>query len=476
MTAATGLIGLFVAALLGSSSPAPRDPLPARDDARATIPLVLDDVLASAMSSHPELEAVATELDAARAFERGARGAWDPTVQIGSQWMPFGYYPSGQFDAQVKQQTPLWGIDAFAGYRLGWGEFPTYKAGAETLSGGELRAGVNVPLWKDGPIDADRAKIQRTRLRTQAVSCRVQSERLALTRSASEAYWRWVAAGQEVRVQRSLLAVARVRDDGLRAQAELGAVAEIVAVDNRRLVLEREAKLIAAEQAFERARLALSLFLRDQERQPVAATIDRVPVDAPPLHVDLPPIDLDVEQALRQRPELCELAQTRRQAAVEVRYFKNQVAPAIDAQAFVAQDFGAGPRELAPTELGVGLSVEVPVALRRARGDHQAAQAAIAKIDAQLRAKRDEIGVEVRQARARLVAAQQTVVVAVQQFDVARRLAEAERERFRQGASDLVVVNLRELAAAEAARLEIEARADHHTAWAAYRVALGAVG
>ena len=39
------------------------------------------------------------------------------------------------------------------------------------------------------------------------------------------------------------------------------------------------------------------------------------------------------------------------------------------------------------------------------------------------------------------------------------KLAEAEREKFRQGLSELLIVNLRELAAANAARDLVEAKA-----------------
>ncbi len=60
-----------------------------------------------------------------------------------------------------------------------------------------------------------------------------------------------------------------------------------------------------------------------------------------------------------------------------------------------------------------------------------------------------------------------------EQVERANQLAEAERERLREGASDLVVLNLRELAAAEAANQVIDAHADFERARADFLVATG---
>ncbi|TPV94381.1 MAG: TolC family protein [Myxococcales bacterium FL481] len=436
-------------------------------------PLTLNDVLVAAGATHPQLEAAERDIEAARGDRLAARGAWDPVVSVGGRWGLRGYYENGQLDTVVRQATPLWGVGAYAGYRVGWGSFPVYKGQLQTLSGGELRAGIDVPLWKDGPIDARRAKVQQTRAKVSSAECKRQATRLKLGQQAAKAYWRWVATGQEVRIQEALLEVAKERQEGLREQAALGSLPEIFVVDNRRLVLDREAKLVSAQQDFREATLALSLFLRDPGKNPVRAADHEVPLAIPGGYADAPDIEADIGFALRERPELCSLLMDRQAARVEVRLQRNQRAPAINGQAFVARDLGDGPAELAPTEFAAGFSVKMPLALRQARGNYLAAQAGARRLDAQLRGLRDRIGVEVRQAWVDLDTAQRQVAVTTQQVAVAQTLADAEREKFRQGASDLVIVNLREIAAANAARLEVEARAAYQTARADYLTATG---
>lgn len=437
-------------------------------------PLGLQEVIDAVESRHPQLDAARGGLAVARADRFGARGVWDPTVRVGARWLPVGYYDNGQVDASLRQATPLWGLGLYAGYRLGFGTYPVYKGQLQTLSGGEFRAGLDLPIWKDGPIDPGRAEIRKTRLLARAEICEVQGTRLALGRDAARAYWRWVATGREVEIQRELLDVAERRDAALGEQAGLGAIAPIVVTDNRRLVLDRQSKLVEAKRAFGTASLSLSLFLRDRARRPIRVHSDRLPATIPAeVDVRIPDDDGDVEQALRRRPELCKLELLRSAAAVDVRLAKNQRAPDLNAQVFVSRDVGDGPADLRPTEAGVGVVFEMPLALRKARGAYRAATAKVARLDAELRGLRDRIAVEVRQARVDLRAAAQQVGLADEQLAAARTLARAEADKFDEGASDLVIVNLRELQAADAARLRIEALEAYQAARADYLTAIG---
>jgi outer membrane protein TolC len=57
--------------------------------------------------------------------------------------------------------------------------------------------------------------------------------------------------------------------------------------------------------------------------------------------------------------------------------------------------------------------------------------------------------------------------------ELADRLAEAEKRRFEQGATDLLALQIREQAAFDARFADVEARADFFRAQADYRAALG---
>ncbi|MCA9656607.1 MAG: TolC family protein [Myxococcales bacterium] len=436
-------------------------------------PLELDEVLESVRRTHPGLEGAKRAVDERDALEFAARGGFDPKLAIRGKWAPVGYYPQGQIDALVQQATPVWGIGLYAGYRLGLGSYPIYKGDLRTLSGGELRAGVSVPLWRGGLIDERRAELRKARIAQKGARLRYDAEQLALERDAAKAYWSWVAAGQSLEVAERLLEIAEARDAALRDQVAAGSIPAIVIVDNQRLVLDRKAKVVAAELELQAAALDLSLYLRDDRLRPVRPGRERLPERMPGTRGDLGSLEDAVALALQQRPDALALAADREAAEVEVRLARNQRAPAIDLQAFAARDLGDGPAELRPTELGVGITVEVDLPLRKARGKHRAAQARAGRIDAERRALRDGVEAEVREAWLTVEAAAQRVVLARLQRDAADQLAEAERELLHAGSSDLLDVNLRERAAADAATLEIDALADYHSAHAELAAAVG---
>ncbi len=443
-------------------------------DVRAAAPLTLDEVLRATRDTHPGIEAADRGIDKASGKAFAARGGFDPTLSIRAKWEPVGYYPNAQVDALVYQATPLWGTALFAGYRLGWGSFPIYKGDLETLSGGELRAGVELPVWRNGPIDSKRAKIQSTRIREGAARSQRDAAELELERDAAWAFWDWVAAGQKLQVSRQVLSIAERRNAGLQELANAGAIERIKLVDNRRLVVSRRAKVVESERKFQTSALKLSLYFRDGDLQPIRVGEERVPPRIPePRGVDTLTLEQEIEQALARRPDLAALVAERDALQVNLRLARNQRAPDVKLQSYVARDFGDGPDELRPTEFGVGAYVTMPLPLRELRGNFRVAQAEVAAVEAKLRGMKDKVAAEIQTALVDLGAAQQRVQLAREQVSLANELAEAERTRFSAGASDLVIVNLRERAAADAANDVIDALADFQRARADYMVATG---
>lgn len=463
------VLQLAVRALLLVPKRVAADGLVNAAEAQPTAPLTLAEVLDSVNSTHPKAEIADINVRKAEGKVLSASGGWDPSLSVSGRWLPLGYYEYGQLDVSVKQATPLWGLGIYGGYRAGLGDFPVYKGELQTLNAGELRVGVDLPLWRDRAIDEQRAGVASSEALLGAVECKRATTDLDLERDAALAYWRWVATGLEVAIQRELLTVAEQRDQALRDQAQLGSVAQIVVVDNARLMLGRKAELVNAKLDFAQAGVKLSLYFRDTKSKPVRPNDNRLPKQIADLGDARINYGLDLASALGSRPELCELRRAREAARVELQLAQNQVAPQVNAQAFVARDLGDGPTELRPTDFGVGVTLSMPLGLRKARGQSRSAEAELASIDAKLRGLADQITAEFQLLLVELRAAAEQVELAQELFEVAKDLAAAERERFAQGASDLVVVNLRETAAADAGRQYIEAKAELQSTWAKYR-------
>ncbi len=448
-------------------------PLTTAADSPGAAGLSLADVLRSAEAAYPPLRAAELERELARADVLSAEGGFDLSWRTRVSVAPLGYYQYQRVDTVVEVPTQLWGSTFFAGYRLGRGNIPSYYGELETLSQGEVRGGVNVPLWRNGPTDRRRATLWRAEAGRRVAELGVAQQRLEIMRAASVRYWDWVAAGRRFAVARDLLALAVTRDVALGARVERGDLPAFERNDNARAILQRQAQLVSAERALEGAALELSLFLRRADGSPDVPDPGRLPPGLPEPAPFGPARHEAVEAAVRRRPELGRLEALRAQSEIELRWAKNQRMPALDAQAVVSRDVGNGSPTLRPTAFEAAVLLDVPLQTRVAQGRIDAAGAQIARVDAQRAFARERIAVEVRDALIAIDAARQRVEVARREVDLARQLEQGERARFDLGESTLLVVNLREQATVDAALREVDALADYHRAVAAYRAAAG---
>ena len=456
-----------------SAPPAP--PVPPVPPSGAALRLV--DVL-DAVRAHPLAAAARAGVDRAEGQQLAAEGAFDVRARVRGTSTPTAYYDNTTLDAEVRMLTPAWGITPFAGWRLGRGEFPIYDGKVPTLQRGELRAGLDIPLLRDGPIDRPRAELQKAELADDQARAELRQRELELQQSAAYAYWDWVAAGNRLTVRERQLQLARDRDEGIRRTIAQGNTAPIEAIDNARVIATRQASVVAGQRDVIRTGLELSMFLRGAGGAASVPGPERLPVLGalpPPLAIE---VDLAavIAQAYAAVPSVAAVAVRLEANAVDVDLARNQLLPGVTATAYVARGFG--PYETAlpdrsETAVGVGLTIDMPVQLRQARGALAMARADRTRLEQERRFLLDRIAIEVRAAHAELVAARQRAQLADTQAQLAEQLAEAERTRFARGDTTILFVNLREESAADAAGSKIDATADYFKARARYVVAAG---
>ncbi|MBC8068152.1 MAG: TolC family protein [Deltaproteobacteria bacterium] len=442
--------------------------------APATRPLLeLETVLASVREHHPLLDAADHAIGAARGRQLSARGAFDPRLRVRAAGTPLGGYRYGAVDTEVRVRTVALGMVAFAGWRLGRGDIPAYDGRLATADGGELRAGIEVPVLRDALVDAPRTLRRKADIDAEIAELERAQRGLEIARDAAIAYWDWAAALGRAQIRERQLALARDRDEGIRRQIAEGNTAAIESLDNARVIATREAIVVSARRDARISALAVSLFLRTNAGRP------ELPdgFTAPPL--ELPALDrtqrLDVDDraALSRRPELRVAAARLRAAELDVRLARNGRLPALAVQGYAAKDIGDGPEVLRPAELGIGATLEIPIPFRTARGELATARATAGRLGDERRFLAERVTVEVHSAHADMTAALARATIAGRQADLAEQLADAERDRFALGDSNILLVNLREESAADAAASAVDATADYHKSRARYQVATG---
>ena len=439
-------------------------------------PLRLSTLVDSIEAHHPVLGAAEQRRRQAQGKALSARGGFDPVLGIDAGTWPEGFYDLNRVEAKIEQATPIWGASIFGSYRIGVGNLPVYEKERETLDSGELKLGINVPLWRDGPIDERRANIAKTRAGAVASAFDRDTVRLTLLLDGAAAYWKWALAGQSYQIALDLLRLAETRDEQLAKKVRQGAVPEIDRAENLRAVLDRRQDLVVAQQTLQQAAIKLALFIRNSEGLPQVPPTTRVPNLPEPVAPAQAELERGRAEAFERRPEMEFYRAEVERARVGVRLAKNQVAPQIDLQASIAQDLGSGKDDstieaLDPTELKLGVMVKMPFLLRKERGKRDEAEAKLVEVQEKARFQRDKIDTQIQALWTALNAQAQQTEIADQTYRVAEAVAAAERRRFDLGAATLFIVNLREQKAAEAARKRVKARADYALTRAAWYLA-----
>jgi outer membrane protein TolC len=412
----------------------------------------------------PRIRRAVERLREAEGNTTAARGAFDPRLEGDVGLLTGAYYDLRRADAELRQPTTLWGSEIYVGYRIGLGlndRWPTYRE-EQTLSGGEVRAGIEIPIWRGGLIDEDRARRTRALELQEAAGEGLSSTVLNLELAAAGAYWKWVSAGEKLEVARSLLELAEQRDSQLRRRLTAGSIAEFDVTDNERILLERRAFLVASERAFEQAAFELSLFVRDDAGRSEVPTVERLPEELVPSE----PMELSEAEVMGRvlacHPDLGQARAELRASEVDVRLSRNQLAPEIDGLFEYSRDLG----QLTGTEQDItlpgnvfkaGLQLSMPLIFRDERGRASAARAKVAGRSAEVQFLEDTLRARVRDAASAVRAAEERVQLTGDVVDTAAELAEGERRRFDVGSSNLIFVNLREQQAAMARMRLIDA-------------------
>jgi outer membrane protein TolC len=442
----------------------------------AASPLLLSEVLTSVQKLYPPYLAILLEQDLANARAQQALGAFDLQLNAGSNSNPIGYYNGRTSNATLDQPLPFWGGNVYGGYRLSSGFLPDYNK-ERTGTEGSGVVGLKIPLLRDGSIDRRRATLWQARIDKELADPIILRQYLDFIRAATISYYNWVAAGQRLALAEELLRLAKDRDSAIQEQVRTGASAPIIQIDNLRLVVSREIGVVQANRRFQAAAIELSLFYRKNvNSEPILASRDQLPNTFPPRpRPSENRIDTDLPKALTARPEMRRIALSMEKLRIDQRLAKNNLLPNLDIALEGSQvPDGKPASKTERTELTAKVELKVPLQRREAKGRLESFNVQISRLEQEQTFARDRITADVRDSLSALFAAYYALAQSHRNVDLAQKVQDAENEKLKQGASDLLALQIREQATFDAKVLEVEALADYFRADANYRAATAA--
>jgi hypothetical protein len=217
---------------------------------------------------------------AARSDQLAADGAFDLMLKGEYYDRLTGFYSGGFGKVEARQPLRPYGAEVFGSYRASNGTFPSYEDEFYTNRLGEAKVGALFSLLRNRDIDARRFAIEDTRLAASQARLDVMLVQLNVQHEALRAYWRWVAAGEEIRVFEGLLEIAEARQIGLTREVNEGARARIALTENEQNLLRRRTLLEEAKRNFAVAANSLGFYLRGSGGQMIVPTREHLPDQA----------------------------------------------------------------------------------------------------------------------------------------------------------------------------------------------------
>lgn len=510
--------------------PTPNDPMPVQRTFQAADPpaiaatrvgvisgtdlsITLQRAIEMALGNNNDLRVSRQEIRIAEFSLRGSRGVYDPLIN--SQ----GYYESrttpvastigGAVNGRVTQRQ-VFGDIGLSGFvpRFG-GSYDAVFTSARTDSTNR-NATLNPqfptsltftyiqPLLRGRRIDQNRRSIAVAAKNVELSETQLRLRTIGVVAAVESAYWNLVFALRNLQVQDETLKQAREQLESNKRLVEKGVLApiEIVAANAQIATFEQTVSL--AQETVTRAENILKTVILADRRSPEWS---RPIIPVTPVENDVPQIGLEmaVSAALKDRPELDQLAKTADINRIDQRFYRDQAKPQIDFVGSYATSGLAGtPNPLSSgaatvpenlkggyaTSLGnllqqdfptyrAGIQIGLPLGNRTAKANLGRSLVEAERIETLRTQTEQAIEAEVRNALQALRSADARVAAAAAARAASEELFESEQRLFRAGTTTFYLVLQRQTELSAARGRELQARTDLAIAISEFNRAVG---
>ena len=229
------------------------------------------------------------------------------------------------------QKLFTWGMDATVAFDSGQLTSNNAFSSFDPTIDGNLSVVVVQPLLRNFKFDLVKQQLFQSRT-NRAIADIDLRETVALTaRVVKNAYWDYVYALNALKVARQTLDLAQESLRNTRSRVEIGTLAPIDIVQAESEVASREEAVILAEASIGQAEDRLRSLIFDP-KEAGFFDIRLEPTDTAPFAVQEVDVTAAVQNALRDRTDLAAARKRLEITDYNVRYFKNQTLPFLDAR------------------------------------------------------------------------------------------------------------------------------------------------
>jgi outer membrane protein TolC len=226
----------------------------------------------------------------------------------------------------------------------------------------QLQSALNVnytqPLLRNFSFDQIRQQVQNSKKVRDLSDIQLRGVVTSTLRNVKNAYWDLVYAINNLKAQQQSLELSQQSLKDNQKRVEIGTMAPIDIVQAQAEVASNDQGVIVADANIKQAQDNLRALILDPGT-PDFWTVEFEPTDEPAFSEQ--PIDVDeaVRNALSKRADLLSAKNSLEQSDVNIKYYKNQVLPDINASVNYGT-FGIGGTQLTPVDLALAATGIVP--------------------------------------------------------------------------------------------------------------------
>jgi outer membrane protein TolC len=421
-----------------------------------TFALTEDEVIKSVLDHFPLIEEAELKLSSSEQEVLAAEGAFDHKLKFKSRNRIEDKYDNQYFETILERQTSLKGINLVTGHRQGLGHFPGYDKKYKTSGAGEIFAGLSIPLLRNFSTDEYRTNLKIKNIEKEQSKEQLKLKKMIYIHKALSLYYKWVLESQKLKINRGIYELAKSRHEMIEKKFKAGDLEQFKVIDNLRAIDKRASELLKNEIELNKVRVELSLYVRDEKGFPKNLTMD----SDTELKLKKPEQVPTVKNEL-ENPQLEILRMEIEKLQADRDFYEQSKLPGLSVELLGSKELSPNPA-YDPRSLQVGVSFDFPLENRKAEGK---TVSSLYKIGA-LKKQRDFLSQELqRQIHFFISASSQSKerwVISDREFVNTNKMADAEKKRWLQGASDLFIVNLREQDVADADIRRWSALYDYH--------------
>ena len=346
-------------------------------------------------------------------------------------------------------KIPTWyGLEFKGGFESNQGAFLNPEE--KTPSSGLVYAGASVNLGKGLFIDQRRAELFKAKVYYQSTFFEQKLQLNELIYESGYAYWNWFLSYHSMIILDEAFQLANIRYDAVKRTDELEDRPEIDVVEAGLQVQNRESMLRNYEAEYKGSGFKISTFLWNEQQVPLDLDSLTTPVKIEILEKDSVTLlsNQEIDTALANHPYIQVTNFKIKGLEIERKLKKEQLKPELAVNYnFLNQPIQNNPfANLSMNNYKWGLTFEMPILLRKERGDLAKTNLKLKEEQFNLENSKAYVDYKIRNAYVDYNNALVQVEIFQKTVVDTKRLLDAEKAMFESGESSLFLINARELA------------------------------